>query len=132
MGKSKSLIQIYAIVVNIVAVITFLTCATNLISSLIDKADPLYSSRSAEHLSSFESYKLERMKSVDKDQVYVPTDQELMAMYEADKTNILKRIMHGINKSLMVSGLILIVSVLLFIIHWRIMKKLEVSSPDGN
>jgi len=128
MGTSKGLLQVYAIVINIVAVITFLICVTNLISSFIDKSDPLHSSRSTEKLASFESYKMEAMRSVDKDQAYIATDEELKAMYKAAVENNTQRISHGINRSITVNGVLLILSTLLFAFHWRLMKKVGADS----
>jgi len=123
MGKNKSLIQIYAILVNLVAVVAFLICATNLISSFIDKADPLHSSRSSEKYASFEAYKLESMRSVGKDQAYIPTDEELRAMYDTAVDDNLQRILHGINRSITVNAILFVLSIILFAFHWRLMKK---------
>ena len=123
MSGNKSLIQIYAIIVNVVAVLTFLVCATNLISSFIDKGDPLHSSRSSEKFASFEAYKLEAMRAVDKDQAYIPSDQELKSMYDAAVDDNTRRILHGINRSITVNGILLGVSVLFFAVHWVLMKK---------
>ena len=124
MSKNKSLIQIYAILVNIVAVIAFMICTTNLISSFIDKSDPLHSSRSSEKFASYEAYKLDAMRSVDKDQAYIPTDKELKAMYNTAVDDNLQRILHGINRSITVNGVLLFLSIILFISHWILMKKM--------
>jgi len=123
MGKNKNLLQIYAILVNLVAVVTFLICATNLISSFIDKADPLHSSRSSEKYASFEAYKLESMRSVGKDQAYIPTDEELRAMYNTAVDDNLQRILHGINRSITVNGILFILSIVLFTTHWILMRR---------
>ena len=123
MSKNKSYIEIYALLVNIVAVVAFLICVTNLISSSIDKGDPLHSSRSSEKYASFEAYKLDAMRSIGKDQAYIPTNDELRAMYDTAVSDNLLRILHGINRSLTVNSVILILSILLFIGHWILMKK---------
>lgn len=130
MGTSKGLLQIYAIVINIVAVITFLICITNLIFSFIDKSDPIHSSRSTEKLASFEAYKMEAMRSVDKDQAYIATDDELRAMYKAAVDNNMQRILHGIKRSITVNGVLLVLSIILFAFHWRLMKKTGAGSDN--
>ena len=123
MSGNRGLIQIYATVINIVSVIAFLICATNLISSFIDKGDPLHSSRSSEKFASFEAFKLDAMRSVDKDQAYIPTDQELRAMYDTAVDDNQQRILHGINRSITVNGILLGLSVLFFAGHWMMMKR---------
>ena len=42
MEKKRSIIQVYAIIVNVVAIITFIISLTSLISAVIDRSAPLY------------------------------------------------------------------------------------------
>ena len=122
--KSKAL-QVYAIVVCVIAVITFIMTLSNVVSSIIDRQDPLHASwTKSDMYSSFERYKLETLKSVTKDQVYVPSDAELRSMYEQAKNDMLAETNHRIRRSLTVSSLIMGIAVVLFVVHWRLNKRL--------
>ncbi|MEN8248736.1 MAG: hypothetical protein ABFS32_07370 [Bacteroidota bacterium] len=127
MEKKRRLIQVYAIIVNVVAVITFIIAATSFISSMIDRADPLYGGWSKADLSSFEKYKMDVLKSTTKEAAYVPTDEEIRGMYEAAKTFKINEILHRSYRDMVVSGVIIAVALILFGVHWSIMKKYESS-----
>lgn len=126
--KSKAL-QVYAIVVCVIAVITFIISLSNVVSSLIDKQNPMHASwNKSDTYSSFERYKLESMKTVTKDQVYVPSDEELRSMYEEAKANMLAETNHRITRSLTVSSLVMGIAIVLFLLHWRLNKKMSVET----
>jgi hypothetical protein len=119
----QRVLQVYATVVCIIAIITMLITLANLISGYIDKGDPMHSGWQSDNLSSFENFKLETMKGISEDQAYVPNDDEIMKMYESAKEDKLEKAKHRINRDLTVNRLILIIAVVLFIVHWFIMRR---------
>ena len=122
MEKKRSSIQLYAIVVNVIAVITFLMAATAIITSLIDRSEPLLSGRNID-LSSFGKYKMDVMKSITIEAAYIPTDEELRKMYDAAKELKINQTLHWTFQEMMVSGFSLVISIILFAFHWPIMIK---------
>lgn len=116
-------LQVYATVVCIIAIITMLITIANLVSGYIDRNDPLHSGWQADNLSSFENFKMQTMKGISEDQAYIPNDEELMKMYVSAKQDKLESAEHRINRDLTVNRLILVIAVVLFIIHWIIMRR---------
>ena len=123
MEKKRKIIQVYAIIVCIISIITFIICVSILVSATIARSNPVYSGYSKYDLSSFESYKMEVMKSVAKDQAYIPDDPTVMKMYESAKEEKINKVMHNTLQEIVVSSLLIFVSLILFISHWVIMKK---------
>lgn len=134
MEKPNRMAQIYGYIVCLVAVITFIICMANIIPSIIDLGDPLhagsiYSPQSAPSLASFENYKMDILKSGNKEgeqnpQAYVPDDKTLQAMYEAAKSDKIQISRHQSIRTIIVSSIIMLVSIALFISHWMWMKRL--------
>ena len=123
MEKKRKVIQVYAIIVCIVAIITFIICTAFLVSAIIDRSDPIHSGYSQVDLSSFENYKMEVMKSIGKDQAYIPDDQTIMKMYEAAKEEKINRTLHNTKSDIIVSGSLIVFCIILFITHWWMIKK---------
>ena len=123
MEKKKSIMQIYGIIVCIVSIITFIICLSILVSSIITRSEPLYSGYSQKDLSSFETYKVEVLSNVKKDQAYIPDDATIIKMYEAAKTEKINRVLHTTKTSIIVSSMLLFFSLLLFITHWMIIRR---------
>jgi len=123
MEKKRKGIQVYAIIVSIVAIVTFIICLAIMVAAIINRSDPINSGFSRNDLSSFQGYKLEMMKSVSKDQAYVPTDEELREMYEAAKQDKINRVMHNTKRDLIVTGLLIAFCLVLFVVHWIIIKR---------
>jgi hypothetical protein len=115
--------QVYATVVCIIAIITMLITLANLVSGYIDKNDPMHSGWQSDNLSSFENFKMQTMKGISDNQAYIPDDEELMKMYESAKQDKLETAEHRINRNLTVNRLILVIAVVLFIIHWIMMRR---------
>ena len=128
MEKKRNIIQVYAIIVNVVAIITFLIASTSLFSALIDRGDPLYAGYSQIDLSSFDKYKLDVMKATAKDAAYIPTDAEIKGMYEAAKSDKINKVMHDSYRTIVVSGIIVAICLLLFGFHWWVAKKYNKAS----
>ena len=129
MEKKRNIIQVYAIIVNVVAVITFIIAATSFISAIIDRSDPLYGGRSQIDLSSFEKYKMDVLKSTQKEDAYVPADEAIRDMYEAAKADKINRVMHESFRTMVVSGVVIAIAVILFGSHWWIARKYEKAAP---
>ena len=128
----RSIIQIYAIVICIVAVIAFLISFSSLISSFIDYLDPLNASRTTINLSSKEYFKMDLLKSATKDQFYIPSDEEISRMFEAAKDQHIQGLMHRTYRSFIVSIAFIVISVIMFLIHWKVVKKYELDGESGN
>lgn len=122
MEKNNKIIRVYSVVVSIITVVTFIICLAGLVSSMIDRQDPLSATYNGELYSSFENFKLEKMKDVSSDQAYIPSDEELLKMYETAKAEKLAQTHHRIKSSLTVNSLILGVAIVLFIIHFRMVR----------
>lgn len=124
MEKKRKIIQVYAVIVNIVAIITIIISATSLISAIIDRNDPLYAGyNNNADLSSFEKYKLDVLSSTKEDAAFIPTDETIMEMYEAAKTDWINRINHQTYRTIIVSTVIIVFSIVLFGFHWWLVKK---------
>jgi len=127
MEKKHKIAQIYGYVICVIAVVTFLICAGALVNSVIDMGDPMhaYTFMQKKDLSSFEGYKVDALGQIDKDAAYIPADEELMKMYEAEREEVMLSANHMIRKNLIVNGLLIVVSVLLFWFHFSWMRRLE-------
>jgi hypothetical protein len=134
MEKSQKVgAQIYAYSVCIVALITFLISVTTLVNAFIDLQDPLHVfgwAPGGPSLASYENYKMDILKSSQKGNEslqasYVPDDQTLRAMYEAARADRIQSVKHQSNKSIIVGSLLIFICVILFVTHWRWVRKLN-------
>lgn len=124
MEKKRNLIQVYAIIVNVVAIITFIISLSTLVSALIDRSDPSYvETFSKVDLSSFEKYKLDVLNTTEQDNTYIPDDDTIRKMYEDAKSEKINKVKHQSFRSIMVSSLIIIIAILLFTFHWWLARK---------
>ncbi len=129
MEKKRKAIQVYSIIVCIVAIITFIISLAILVSAVIDRDDPIYSGYSKVDLSSFQNYKMEVMKSVDKEQAYIPDDQTIKEMYEAAKDDKINKVLHNSKSNIIVTSMLILFCIILFFTHWRMIRKY--SSDDA-
>ena len=126
MEKKRKPLQIYAILICVVAVVTLLINVSVIVTSAIDKGNPLMAnSYSQSDLASLSIYKMGIMEQVQKDQAYIPSDDEIKEMYEAAKTDAINKVMHRSNRSIMVNSIVGVIALILFITHWLLMKKIE-------
>jgi hypothetical protein len=125
MEKKRNIIQVYAIIVNVVAVITFIIAATSFISAIIDRSDPLYGGYSQVDLSSFEKYKMDVLKSTTKEDAYIPGDDDIRDMYDAAKADMINKVMHQSFRTMVVSGVVIAIAIILFGTHWWIARKYD-------
>ncbi len=124
MEKKHKIIQVYAIIICIITVITVIISVTSLVSATIDKSNPLYANRYDVHLTSFENFKMNALKSVDENQTYIPDDVILLKMYEDAKEDKINLILHQTNRTIIVSSFIIAICVILFVSHWVILKRI--------
>lgn len=132
--KPHRMAQVYGYIVCLVAVITFIICLANIIPSIIDLGDPLHSAnmfnpQGASNLASFEIYKMDLMKSSSKNESaelknFIPDDATIKAMYEAAKADKIQTSLHIARRSIIVNGLVMLTSIILFISHWIWMRRL--------
>lgn len=134
MEKPHKMAQVYGYIVCLVAVITFIICLANIIPSIIDLGDPLHSAnmfnpQGSPSLASFEIYKMDILKSsaekgTGEIKSFIPDDATLKSMYEAAKSDKIQTALHIARRSIIVNGLIIIVSIILFTSHWIWMRSL--------
>jgi hypothetical protein len=134
MEKSQKVgAQIYGYTVCVVAVIAFLISVTTLVNAIIDLQDPIHGAMwftQGPSLASYENYKMDILKSLQKGDEsskasYVPDDQTLRAMYEAARTDRIQSVKHQSNKSIIVGSLLIFICLILFVTHWRWVRKLN-------
>ena len=124
MDKKNKAVQIYAIIICIIAVITIIISMSDLVSAMIDRSNPLYAGRYEVNLASFENFKMDALKSTQKEQAYIPTDETLLKMYEAAKTDKINSVQHQTHRRIVVSTIIVSISIILFGFHWWLMRKI--------
>ena len=137
MEKPHRMAQIYGYIVCLVAVITFIICVSTIIPAIMDLGDPLHAQgfffpAGTPSLASFDNYKMDILKSTKEDDQktgtnYVPDDKTLRSMFEAARADRISQANHSSIRTIVVSSLIILISVVLFITHWiwmrRLMKK---------
>lgn len=133
MEKSQKMPQIYGYLVCLVTVITFLISASALIYAIIDLGDPLHAgwtASGAPSLASFENYKMDILKGAPKEDapsksVYIPDDKTLRAMFESAKSDKIQKVRHEANRTIVLNSILIAICVVLFVTHWKWMRKLE-------
>lgn len=129
--------QLYGYSVCLIAVIIFVYSFQNVIENLIDRSNPLqtiYGYGSAS-LDSFEAYKATYTQdhsvpfvSQDHDTSRPgakPSDAQLRAQYEALRASRISSETFRTTKDLTVSGIMLLVAIILFVLHWRWLRTLS-------
>jgi hypothetical protein len=127
MEKVKSFTHIYGYIVCIVSVSVFLTSVTSLVNAVINKTDPFQSIYDTQNLTTFEVYKLEQIKSFNvregEQKKELPNDQALRKIYEDTRQAKIDRVVFESNKSIIVSSILIVLSIILFWTHWNIARK---------
>lgn len=133
MKKSSWMAQLYGYLVCLVAVITFLIALTTMVNAVIDLGDPLhsgYTPAGTPSLASFENYKMDVLKSVQKDGASVsPDEQTLRAMYESARNDKIMQVKHQSNRTIIVDAMLIIICLVLFVTHWRWLRTLAKAEP---
>ncbi len=125
MEKKFSVAQLYGYIVCIVTVVVILISIAALVSAIFDFNDPMHAEAQWRrmNLSSFEAYKIDVMKAQPKDQP-IPDDETLHAAYEAAKNDWIEGVRFRAKRSLTISTLLIVISLILFITHWLWLRKL--------
>ncbi|HET9637243.1 MAG TPA: hypothetical protein VFP26_15035 [Gemmatimonadaceae bacterium] len=126
--------QVYGYAVCFITVIVMLISIKSLVDAVIDLTDPIAAEsggygRSGRSLSSFELYKLdsrrdprvpvsEPIKPVNA-QSDTLSDAELRRLYEAEREQAIRNVHFRAVRTLIGNGLLIIVAVILFLVHWR-------------
>jgi hypothetical protein len=128
--------QLYGYTVCLIAVIVVLVSVRSIADDFITLANPLQPEYGygAQSLGSFEAFKATYNEPTDG---YVtengssprenpkPSDAELMARYEALRAERISSNIYDAKKSLVLDGLLLVIAVVLFIVHWRWLRTLS-------
>ena len=121
--------MVYGYAVCLVAVITFLISVTSMVYAVIDLTDPLSAYRTygkdAPSLASFDNYKIDIIKATDPAHELELDDATMTSMYEAAKADAVAKVKHQSIRSLMINGLVMIITIVLFITHWMWMRRLS-------
>lgn len=126
MEKRNKIPMVYGYAICLVAVITFIISISTLVNAVIDFGDPIHAGSgryNGPSLASFENYKMDVLKSAEKELAYVPDDQTLQSMYKAAKDDRIQSALHNTRRSIIVNSLLIIICVVLFVTHWRWMRK---------
>ena len=125
MEKRSRIQQIYGYAVCLVTVITFLISLTSLVINIIDLGDPLHAERGFESLASFEIYKIDVLKSLQKEgeSSVLPDDQTLHAMYKDSKAEAIQAVLHRAHRSIIVESLLIILCGVFFSTHFMWVRK---------
>lgn len=128
MERKRKVLQVYALIVCILAIITFIICISVLVSSIMERSDPLLSGYSKYDLSSFESYKMDRLSAFKESQTYTTTDEKLKGAYEDAKKEKINKVLHSTMTAIVVSSILIAISIILFFTHWWMIKKFSKES----
>ncbi len=134
-AKPNRVPQTYGYSVCVIAVITFLICATVIVNNIFDLANPVQAGF-GQALSSFEAYQADQRPVVTAQgaQARADTASEatLRKRYEALRADRIARVTFQSWKAIVTSSLLLIISVVLFVLHWRWLKRLaKAGEPAG-
>ena len=126
--------QVYGYAVCFITVIVMLISIKSVVDAVIDLTDPIRADaggygRSGRSLSSFELYKLDARREPRapmavnatpvKAQADTLSDTELRRLYDAEREQAIGNVKFRAMRTLIGSGLLIIVAVILFVVHWR-------------
>ncbi|MFH1050005.1 MAG: hypothetical protein V1779_03630 [bacterium] len=130
MKKSKIITNIYGYAVCLTAIIVFIICISQFIFAVMNLNDPIHSgwnSSDSPSLASFENYKADILESgnakLQSSEKYVPDNRTLHKMYKAAVKDKIALESHRAYRELYVSIILIIMSAILFLFHWRWMRK---------
>jgi hypothetical protein len=134
----RTIVLIYGYAVCLVAIITLLISVPNMVNSMIDLTDPLhaggyYSPVKQANVASYEIYKMELLSAPQEagkagQATYVPDEVTLRAMYETARADRIASATHIARRSIIVFGMLAVISIVIFLFHFRWMRSLSKSS----
>jgi hypothetical protein len=136
--------QAYGYAVCFITVIVILISIKSVVDAVVDLTDPISAEsggygRSGRSLSSFELYKLDSRRDRDpRAPVAGPvqpvnakpdtlSDTELRRLYEAEREQAIRNVKFRAMRTLIGSALLMIVSIVLFLVHWRWLRERDVA-----
>jgi hypothetical protein len=133
--------QVYGYAVCFITVIVMLISIRSVVDAVIDLSDPIRADsggygRSGRSLSNFELYKLDARREPRaagpagavpaKVQTDSLSDTDLRRLYDAEREQAIGNVKFRAIKTLIGSGLLIIVSLILFLVHWRWLRERDV------
>lgn len=127
MEKKSKAPMVYGYAVCLVAVITFLIAIAAMIFAMMDLSDPLYAGNryNKASIASFETYKMDMLKSQSENETWVPDDATLQSMYEAEKDDHIRKVKHDSMRNIYINVTLIIICLILFGTHWTWMRRLN-------
>ncbi len=136
----RTVALIYGYAVCLVAIITLLISVPNVVNSLMDLSDPIhagnyYSPGKQASLASYEIYKMDILSQPQEggaagQTTYVPDEATLKAMYEAARVDKIASAVHIARRSIIVFGLLTLISILIFWFHFRWVRAVSRNVPE--
>jgi hypothetical protein len=141
MERPNRVAQLYGYAVCLIAVVVFLASANSFVENLFTAANPLRGGGDRfgiqPSVTSFEAYRA----TVNRERLNGPAasdapgtslpDSVLRARYEVLRADRLDQSRFDAERSLATSGLLLILSLALFAVHWRWLRAATAARPDG-
>ncbi len=130
MEKPQKMPQIYGYLVCLVTVITVIICIATLVGAILDLGDPIHAGFvPSASLSSYDNYRMEVLKSAPRrgetiEATYIPDEKTIRGMYEAAREDKIQQIRHNSHRTIIVDSILIVVSTILFVTHWRWMRRL--------
>jgi len=134
MQHPNRIAEIYGYLVCLIAVISFIITTGALIQALIDAGHPFQSKEVAYQTStlvSFDNYILEKRQRTGMDTVQkamVNDTLTMRKMYEAERNDLIQKVNHRIRRDVIVNTSLLILTILLFVFHWKWLSRLTKTS----
>lgn len=132
MSSANRIGRIYGYLVCIIAIGVFLTSASSIVGTLYDRANPLNAQNYGDVLTSFDAFKAshgnENPAHHDNKVSAAPdtlTDAALRQTYGALVANRVSQVQFDTAKTLGTNGLLLLLSVGLFTVHWWWVRRLR-------
>ena len=132
MEKPNRVPQIYGYTVCVIAVVTVLITASIIVNNVFDLANPIQAGYGFESsLSSFDAYQATYQRdqravvagSANAVRPDTVSEATLRTRYEALRADRISRVRFNAWKAIVTSGLLLIISIVLFAVHWRWLKR---------
>jgi len=130
--RPNRMAQLYGYTVCLISLIIALVCLSSVLNAFFDRANPLQSdSPFGPSLSSFESYKATYRRDVtafDRTETAKPdttSDATLRARYDALVKDRIAATRYRTAKSLTIGFIFLLISIGLFVTHWRWVRKVN-------
>ncbi|RPI78822.1 MAG: hypothetical protein EHM45_05150 [Desulfobacteraceae bacterium] len=136
MSRQNIILQIYGYIICIITITTFLFGSYNLAESISDRSGLKIPSST---FASYENYKEDLMNNIlekfNCDEIksnikpYIPTDDEMIKMFENEKQIDLARDRHRNTKEIISKSVLVLLSIVIFLFHWKFTRKSSITTP---